>query len=104
MTQGDAAKSAARLCSAHPVPLRDVTHVTLSPEATEELRRKWESMNSGPAHLGVYIMHRKPRWRLLLSLPWMWAGHYRIARRTDGAWRSARIATLLTRAAWGGRG
>jgi hypothetical protein len=84
-----------------PEHLKDVTHVTLSPEATEKLRLQWERLSHGPAHLGVYIMHRKPRWRLLLSLPWMWVGHYYIARRSDGILKSAKIATLLTRVAWG---
>jgi len=79
--------------------MNEVVEVTLSPDEIESIKRAWDHMTHGP----MMLVHSKPRWRLMLSIPGLWVRHFLASRKYATVFQSARIASLFVRAVWGVR-
>jgi hypothetical protein len=73
--------------------------ITLSPDQIDRIKKAWDHMSRGP----LMLVHRKPRWKLMLSIPGLWVRHFVYSRKYATVFQSARIASLLVRAVWGVR-
>ena len=76
-----------------------IVEVTLSQDEIERIKRLWDQLSCGP----VMLVHRKPRWKLMLSIPGLWVRHFLASRKYATVFQSAKIASLLVRAVWGVR-
>lgn len=62
-------------------------------ELIDTLFSEWRSLHGGPAR--VYVLVRKPLWKAVFCVPWMWLTHFRVAARHTTKLRAARFATLF---------
>lgn len=84
MTNDNEEPSAASAGSAtHQLTLADI----------ESMYEQWKRLHCGPRRLMALV--RKPYWKKVLSVPWLWWSHFGVARQRTSVIRSARLATLF---------
>ena len=59
----------------------------------EWMYEQWKRLYCGPRRLVALV--RKPYWKKVLSVPWLWWSHFGVARQRTSVIRSARLATLF---------
>ena len=59
----------------------------------ESMYDQWKRLHCGPRRMVVLM--RKPYWKKVLSVPWLWWSHFGVARQRTSVTQSARLATLF---------
>ena len=59
----------------------------------ESMYGQWKRLHCGPRRMVVLV--RKPYWRKVLSVPWLWWSHFVVARQRTSVIQSAGLATLF---------
>jgi len=54
---------------------------------------EWKRRYCGPRDMMTLV--RRPTWKRVLSVPWMWWSHFGLACQYTGVFQAARLATLF---------
>ena len=54
---------------------------------------EWKRRYCGPRDMVILV--RRPMWKRVLSVPWMWWSHFGLACQYTGVFQAARLATLF---------
>jgi len=66
---------------------------TFTVEDVGLLYDEWKRLYCGPRRIVSLI--RRPYWKKVLSVPWMWWSHFWLACQYMGVFQAARMATLF---------
>ena len=59
----------------------------------ESMYEQWKRLHCGTRRM--VVLARKPYWKKVLHVPWLWWSHYTVCRVRMGVYQSARLATLF---------